>query len=63
MADKIEPLAVGTSQAARLLDVSRPTLYKLMQNPEFPKFKIGSRTVIPMAELRTWVKKQSERSV
>jgi len=60
--EKLEPLAVGTSEAAQLLNISRPTLYKLMKNPEFPKFKIRTRTVIPMEELRIWVKDQSIRS-
>lgn len=50
--DKLELLAYSTNQAAQVLDVSRPTLYKLMQDPAFPKFKVGSRTLIPAEPLR-----------
>ena len=35
MADKLEPLAVSATEAARLLDVSRPTLYQLLNRPDF----------------------------
>lgn len=58
--DKLELLAYSTNQAAQVLDVSRPTLYKLMQDPAFPKFKVGSRTLIPAEPLREWVRAQCE---
>lgn len=59
--DKLEPLAYSTAQGARVLNISRPTLYKLMQDPSFPKFKIGTRTMIPSDGLREWVRDQTRK--
>lgn len=61
MADKLEPLAYSTAQGAQVLNISRPTLYKLMQDPLFPKFKIGTRTMIPADGLREWVRNQARK--
>lgn len=61
MADKLEPLAYSTAQGAQVLNISRPTLYKLMQDPTFPKFKIGTRTMIPADGLREWVRAQTRK--
>jgi excisionase family DNA binding protein len=61
--DKLEPLAYSTTQGAQVLNISRPTLYKLMQDPSFPKFKIGARTMIPADALRAWVQAQVEKEV
>ena len=33
MADKLEPLAVGAAEAARLLGVSKPTIYQPSKLP------------------------------
>ena len=55
MADKLEPLAVGAAEAARLLDVSRPTLYKLLNRADFPSFRVGSRVLISVAGLQNWI--------
>lgn len=59
--DKLEPLAYSTTQGAQVLNISRPTLYKLMQDPSFPKFKIGTRTMIPADGLRAWVEGQTRK--
>lgn len=62
MQDKhIEPLSVSTSEAARLLGVSRPTIYELMQNGGLPWFKVGTRTLLPVAGLKEWVAAQAEK--
>ena len=46
MADKLEPLAVGATEAARLLGISRPTLYQLLNREDFPSFRVGNRVLI-----------------
>ena len=62
MLDKqIEPLSVSTSEAARLLGVSRPTIYELMQNGGLPWFKVGTRTLLPVSGLKKWVATQAEK--
>ena len=58
---QIEPLSVSTSEAARLLGVSRPTIYELMQNGGLPWFKVGKRTLLPVAGLKNWVAAQAEK--
>lgn len=56
--DKLEPLAVSAPEAARLLGVSKPTVYQLMNRADFPAFKIGTRTLISVEGLREWTRKQ-----
>lgn len=56
---KLEPLAVGTTEGARLLGVSRPTLYQLLNRADFPAFKVGSRTLISVEGLRAWIAAQT----
>lgn len=63
MADKLEPLAVGTAEAARLLGVSRPTLYQLLNRADFPSFRVGSRVLISVAGLQEWIARQTKEDV
>lgn len=58
-ADKLEPLAVGTTGAARLLGVSRPTLYQLIGRTDFPSFRVGGRVLISVAGLQAWIDRQT----
>lgn len=58
-AEKMEPLAVSAAEAARLLGVSRPTIYQYIGREDFPSFKLGARTLISVEGLRAWVEKQS----
>ena len=59
MNERIEPLAVSTAEAARLLGVSRPTIYQLIYRADFPAFKVGARTLISVAGLERWVEAQA----
>lgn len=54
----IAPLAVSAAEAARMLDISKPSLYKLMHQQGFPSFKAGGRTLISVDGLRDWVRRQ-----
>ena len=38
--DKLEPLAVSAPEAARLLGVSKPTIYQYIHQDGFPAFKL-----------------------
>lgn len=60
MTDRLEPLAISASEAARLLGVSKPTIYQYINRNGFPSFKLGSRTLISVEGLRKWVKDQAE---
>ena len=55
---RTEQICVSPTQAAALLGVSRPTVYQLMGRADFPSFKVGSRRMIPVRELREWAGKQ-----
>ena len=58
MADKLEPIAVSASEAARLLGISRPTLYNLLNQSDFPSFRVGGRVLVSVAGLQDWVARQ-----
>ena len=47
----MDKLAVGTTEAARLLGISRPTLYRLIGRTDFPSFRVGGRVLISVAGL------------
>ena len=63
MADKLEPLAVGATEAARLLGISRPTLYQLLNRVDFPSFRVGSRVLISVSGLQEWIYRQTKEGV
>lgn len=56
--EHIEPIAVSASDAARLLGVSKPKVYELINQEGFPAFKLGGRTLVSLDGLREWVRKQ-----
>ena len=62
MVDKLEPLAVSAAEAAKLLGVSKPTVYQYIGRADFPSFKLGNRTLSYVDGLREWVKRQTEVS-
>lgn len=60
---QLEPLAVSAGEAAKLLNISRPTLYTLLNREDFPSFRIGNRVLVPVSGLRDWIDRQTaERS-
>lgn len=59
MQDKLEPLAVSASEAARLLGVSRPTIYQYINRQDFPSFRLGNRTLVSVEGLREWIRKRA----
>ena len=62
MKDKIEPMTVSPAECARILGISRPKVYDLINQGGFPSFKLGSRTLISVDGLRAWIAKQVEVS-
>ncbi len=63
MAEKIEPLTISPAECAKLLGISRPKVYDLINQGGFPSFKLGSRTLISVDGLRQWIAKQVEVSL
>jgi excisionase family DNA binding protein len=54
----IEPLLVRVEEAARLLSLSRSTIYELLDCGELPSVRCGAARRIPLAALRAWVERQ-----
>ena len=54
------PLAVNMTEAAQLLGVSRPTLYRLAKMPGFPIIHLGGCTRILVDDLREWARQQAK---
>lgn len=54
----VEPLLVRVEEAARLLSLSRSTIYEMMDSGELPSVRRGAARRIPVAALRTWVDRQ-----
>ncbi len=59
----MDKLAVGTTEAARLLGISRPTLYQLLNRSDFPRFRVGNRVLISVAGLQDWIDRQTKGGV
>ena len=57
---RCEPLAVTMTQAAQLLGVSRPTLYRLAKMSGFPIIHLGGCTRILVDDLRAWARQQTK---
>lgn len=56
----IEPLAVTMTQAAQLLGVSRPTVYRLAKMPGFPVVHLGGCTRVLVDDLREWTRQRAQ---
>ena len=55
-----EPVAVNMTQAAQLLGVSRPTLYRLAKLPGFPVIHLGGCSRVLVDDLRAWARQQAQ---
>lgn len=58
--DACKKITISVTEAAELLGVSRPTVYKLMRRTDFPSLRIGTRTLIHRAKLEEWAAIQTE---
>jgi excisionase family DNA binding protein len=55
----IEPHLVRVHEAARLLSLSRSTIYEMLDRGELPSVRCGAARRIPLAALRAWVERQT----
>lgn len=58
----MDRVLVTVTEAARLLSVSRPTIYKWCNTAGFPAVKIGGCTRIVVDDLIDWAKAQRKAS-
>jgi excisionase family DNA binding protein len=52
---ELEPMALSVAEAARVLRVSRMTLYRLAWRGMIRFVKLGGRTLVPMSEIRRFL--------
>ena len=57
-APHVEPLLVRVEEAARILSLSRSTIYEMMDRGELQSVRCGTARRIPLAALRAWVERQ-----
>ncbi|WP_108819911.1 helix-turn-helix domain-containing protein [Pseudovibrio sp. Alg231-02] len=53
-------LAVSPNEAARLCSIGRTTLYAALSSGDLVSVKIGTRRLITIEALRTWLKKNQQ---
>lgn len=59
--ERHEPITVRSSEAARMLGVSRPKVYELAAREDFHgAFKFGGCTLFSVEALKEWVRMQCE---
>ena len=58
-APPMPPLLVRVEEAARMLSLSRSTIYEMMDCGELPSVRRGGARRIPLAALQAWVERQT----
>ena len=52
-------IAVSVTEAAQLLGLSRPSVYRLIHRGDFPVMRIGGRTLVHREKLEEWARAQT----
>ena len=55
----MEKLTMTVEETGKVLGLSRPTMYKLVQRADFPVVRVGRRMLVSTEGLREWVKKET----
>lgn len=55
-------LAISVPEAAKLLGVSKTTMYELVRREDFPAFSVGNRLLVSVAGLAKWVEEQAAKA-
>ena len=57
------PIAVSTTEAAKMLGISRTMLYQIASRADFPpSFRCGKRVLFSVAALEAWVEQQTKEA-
>lgn len=62
-AAEIPPLALTPAQAAKAVNISKPTLYRWMNEPGFPAARIGGCVRIPVDAFRVWLNQRASGTI
>jgi predicted DNA-binding transcriptional regulator AlpA len=52
------PIMLNAKQVQSILGISRSATYNLLNSDRFPRIRLGSRIVVPRAELIKWLDQQ-----
>ena len=63
MPEPLAPLAVSITQAAQLLNTSRPLVYKLIESGELRCTRLGRSVRIPVAQIHALLGIEAETPV
>ena len=55
----MEKATLSVQELAARLGISLPVAYDLVKRPDFPTLRIGSRILIPVDGLQTWLNRQT----
>ena len=55
----MDKMFLTVKEAAEVLNVSRPMVYKLAERDDFPKVRLGKIIRIPIAQLNDWIDQNS----
>lgn len=58
----LQPLAVGTEEAARISAHSRSAIYEAMAKGELESFKSGKRRLILVKDLEAWLSRLAKEN-
>ena len=54
-----ERMTLTISETARELNLSRPTVYRLIEREDFPALRVGKRVLVSRSGLRDWIARQA----
>lgn len=58
----MEPFVVSAVEAARLMAISRTTVYVLMASGELESFTAGRKRLITVESIRTWIARKTQEA-
>lgn len=56
---ELPKLTYTLTQAAEAINVSRPTMQRLVNRSDFPAFRTGKRWIIPADSFKDWLNNQA----
>lgn len=59
MEEKQDKILISVTEASRLLGLSRPTVYRLINSGDFPVVRVFGRTMINQAGLVKWANERA----
>lgn len=51
----MEKICLNSREAAAAIGISLPTFYELSNRADFPRIKVGRRTLVPVDALKSWL--------